>query len=425
MKVLNVLVRLLSVFALLAYPYIAQGFTNPCIEGDTTEVFYLNGVWNTRFEANHSLFLLKQAYQRDLEAKYPGQHFVFRLAYNRHEGLMRDIIETIGQKRNEINDPEVHQWTAAEYLILYMTVRRFVAWVPVPAQPIATTIEGYLAARMTAIQDASAFIQMARTSLLEGKRELWFAHSQGNMFAGQVVATLMGEYPRSIGMIGLASPAAAAYNNSPYFTAHDDRVINALRLVQNVLPSNIDNDLGVFNDSRDSTNHQFEASYFAVGLPSRPETDRVFYAYMENLEFPTSQANDGIITVTLTWGAQPDVDLHTYEPNGLHVYYSNRQGRSGYLDLDDTTSYGPEHYYVSCSTLEAGTYRIGVNYFSGYGPETALVQVKAGLSVRSFTIDLAAARGGSGDFSPVSVADIIVSGDATMGYGFDVRSAYD
>jgi uncharacterized protein YfaP (DUF2135 family) len=136
---------------------------------------------------------------------------------------------------------------------------------------------------------------------------------------------------------------------------------------------------------------------------------------------PNQIAQDGVITVTLTWGSQPDVDLHVFEPNGFHVYYSDPQGLSGYLDLDDISGYGPEHYFVECQDLEAGTYVVGVNYFYGITPESALVQIKAGSSIRSFPVSLSQPAGLDGDNSPMEVAEIVVSGNEFDGYGFEIR----
>jgi len=141
---------------------------------------------------------------------------------------------------------------------------------------------------------------------------------------------------------------------------------------------------------------------------------------MNGLAQPPQIIQDGIITAILTWGSQPDVDLHAFEPNGTHVFYGYKRGVSGYLDLDDTTSEGPEHYYVSCATLETGTYHFGVNYFYGFTPETAYVQIVAGTSVRSFTIPLATIAGPAGNATPVPVADVTVTGNATDGFAFSV-----
>lgn len=87
------------------------------------------------------------------------------------------------------------------------------------------------------------------------------------------------------------------------------------------------------------------------------------------------QAGAGI-TVKLTWGQYPsDLDSHLFAPNGSHVYYSSKGSLTGTpfanLDVDDTSSYGPE--VVTLSRLMVGTYRYQVHNYSGYnaGPITA------------------------------------------------------
>ncbi|MET0066220.1 MAG: hypothetical protein ABW076_07730 [Candidatus Thiodiazotropha sp.] len=393
-----------------------------CVTGDTTEIYYVNGVWNTVAQARGGRNLIKSAYKQSLQAQYPEQVFEFKLAYNYHSGKVGDLIEVIGQKLNEIDDPEANKLTPDQYYTLYMTAKDFDDAVPVTARPVSATIEEYMASRLTDAVDSAAHIQKYRTDLQEGKRILLIAHSQGNMFANQAVSSLMNEYSSSIGMIGVASPAAVTYNNSTYYTAHDDRVIDALRLLYDVLPSNIENDPGFFNDPRDFSNHQFYDSYFATGIASRSNIDTDVSNYMASLQFPSAELGSGAITVTLTWGSEPDVDLHVTEPNGTHVYYVNLQGVSGYLDLDDTTSYGPEHYYVSCETLETGTYSVGVNYYRGEGPETAQVQVTTGDgNTRTFSQSLTEAVGSSGNSSPISVSTINVSTDQNGVYIYQVN----
>ena len=96
-------------------------------------------------------------------------------------------------------------------------------------------------------------------------------------------------------------------------------------------------------------------------------------------------------------------------------------GIAGRLDVDDVYQYGPEHYTVSCNMLQAGTYRIGVNYYYGVLPETAQIQIVAGTSVRSFTRDLPAMLGQAGNDNPVPVADIVVTGDQQNGFTLDIR----
>lgn len=86
----------------------------------------------------------------------------------------------------------------------------------------------------------------------------------------------------------------------------------------------------------------------------------------------------GQFRVILTWGANPsDLDSHLTGPNTtansrFHVYYSDEaDGGLCKLDVDDTTSYGPET--VTCpatntsGSLRPGVYRYGVHHYSGSG----------------------------------------------------------
>ncbi len=102
-----------------------------------------------------------------------------------------------------------------------------------------------------------------------------------------------------------------------------------------------------------------------------------------------STATPSAFSATLTWTIDTsDVDLYVQEPNGSGsgqqgdiVYYSHRRGSSQanpYLDLDNTSGLGPEHYIArngmvtrysngtSASGI-TGTYRLGVHYYADRG----------------------------------------------------------
>jgi len=81
------------------------------------------------------------------------------------------------------------------------------------------------------------------------------------------------------------------------------------------------------------------------------------------------QAGAGL-TMKLTWGARPsDLDSYLNAPSGAQVYYSSRgslvAAPFANLDVDDTSSYGPE--VVTISRLMVGTYTYFVRNYSGYG----------------------------------------------------------
>ena len=89
----------------------------------------------------------------------------------------------------------------------------------------------------------------------------------------------------------------------------------------------------------------------------------------------TGGLTSGQFRVILNWGADPaDLDSHMTGPNAdgsrWHVYYADKSsgGICG-LDVDDTSSYGPET--VTCpatgtgASLPNGVYRYSVHHYSG------------------------------------------------------------
>jgi len=85
----------------------------------------------------------------------------------------------------------------------------------------------------------------------------------------------------------------------------------------------------------------------------------------------------GEFRVVLTWGENPyDLDSHLTGPSSstdsssrFHVYYSSKVHDVASLDVDDTSSYGPETITVSppsgSTTLRPGIYRYSVHHYAG------------------------------------------------------------
>jgi len=88
------------------------------------------------------------------------------------------------------------------------------------------------------------------------------------------------------------------------------------------------------------------------------------------------------VRAVLTWGENPrDLDSHLTGPssassgsltdttNRFHMYYSARTQDVAVLDVDDTSSFGPETTTISPpsgrTTLRAGLYRYSVHHYSG------------------------------------------------------------
>jgi uncharacterized protein YfaP (DUF2135 family) len=57
----------------------------------------------------------------------------------------------------------------------------------------------------------------------------------------------------------------------------------------------------------------------------------------------------------MTWSIAADMDIYVYEPDGNRVYFLRKSGM-GTLDRDDYAGTGPEHYFLKCDRITAGTY---------------------------------------------------------------------
>lgn len=429
-------------------------------DGNVTNIYFSNGVSNTRAEARASRNVLGISYLPWLQNTYPNERFLFGVAYNPTDGIWNDVKETLVQRNPGV--PEFAQMTSGQLMAIAQMSRARLAKLqdkisqlqeqddaflktlgisnPVTeraAAPNFTLIrlaeeESY--AMQDELSNINRFLslvgtneaqqQLYRGNLLAGERVLIIAHSQGNLFSNDNVKTLIAEYPDfagSIGIVGVATPAKETVNASEYVTAYDDRVIDALRAKSfwDVLPANIENDNTVVpyvygDDPREVSNHEFVQSYFNDILPSRVDIDRQLRRLLQVLVHPATTVGSGAIRATLEWGVERDIDLHVYEPapENTHVYYSQKQGLSGYLDLDDRNQYGPENYYVPCDQLRAGTYRFGVQYYAGTNPENVRLQLTTSNGqLTSATRLLSQAVGHAGDQTP----QILITLDVEIG----------
>lgn len=79
--------------------------------------------------------------------------------------------------------------------------------------------------------------------------------------------------------------------------------------------------------------------------------------------------------VTLTWNSLADMDLHIIEPSGTHVSWSRRQGITVRLEADNTTGFGPETAVVDVLGAARGVYQVFVVHYRGDFPTTSTVAV--------------------------------------------------
>ncbi len=261
-----------------------------------------------------------------------------------------------------------------------------------------------------------------KTKIAEGKKVLLVAHSQGNLFGNQAYSLLNSRERQSFGMVSVSNVDNNVLGaDSPYTTLKTDRVILALIAAQIVLPTkpmtpNTEN----LVESEDSMSHYFIQSYMADGSNSENQITQQVIGALGTLVTPPQIVESGVITVSLTWGSAPDIDLHVYEPNGMQVSWYNLQGYSGTLDRDDRSAFGPEHYTVpSCETLERGVYHIALDYYKGDYPEVAKIQIEAGLLIRTYEVPMPADYYGSANY-PELIANVLVKSGENGGYDFEI-----
>jgi len=398
------------VLCLFISSFSAQAAVQPFCQETKYVLVFGNGVWTKFIDAYNDKKKLEQVIKAQLP---PDRRAVFRsdLAYDNTQGKLEDLLEATRQAIN------------SDYHLFW---RILAGLIPMPQAILdAVKAQGPLITPcVVPAADLANHIAMYKREILEGNIVTVVVHSQGNFFVNEAFAQLTPDEHTSLGVVGVADPDFFVAGGGPYTTSGNDLVILAITAVESAAGSAFlpppPNTIAL-PSLTDLSGHFFTASYMKDDSASRAKIIQDTLNTFNRLTPRSNPAKQGAIVATLTCGAEPDVDLHAFQPRGSHVYYASKQGASGSLDVDDVTGFGPEHYTVPCGTLQTGTYTIGVNYFNGTGPELAHVQVSAGQnSNRGFDIPPAVADGAAGDPSPIPVTTVNVQGDSTAGFQFSI-----
>jgi len=399
----------LLIVCLLGGMLVAETCAASICETKEAVIFFGNGVKSLKRDARDSIALI----EKRLKAELLPEEFKtleFDIAYNGTHTLPLDLLESVIQLltgniskfwRYFFGLDPIPEWFAENFILL----------------------AGMLDESSLLTTDSLAkHVNTYKTVIAEGKKVILVAHSQGNLFGNQSYNLLESRERQSFGMVSVANVDNNVLEaDSPYTTLKTDKVIQALIAVQLGLPTspmrpNTEN----FPAADNFWGHSFIDSYMVEGSISAAQITGDITAALGNLATPYQVVEPGVITVSLTWGPEPDVDLHVNEPNGMHVYWDNMHGLSGALDRDDRSGWGPEHYHVaSCNTLEEGIYTIALDYFKGSNPEVATLQIQAGRLIRTYEIPMASEYYGSSG-SPEVVANLLVKPGVNSGFEFEI-----
>ncbi|CAH7155975.1 conserved exported hypothetical protein [Vibrio chagasii] len=352
-------------------------------------VAFFNGVNTTPSGANRAKEELKRIHG---EKSVTGDSIQYEVFYNYTDGF-EDFVETFEQRLLEQD-----RILEGRYELFFEIMRGDGPWWSSIIEAASSTAALYEAIgdkfRADTIQSLTSLMGNPPTTanysehqakidnwVLKGFKLLFVAHSQGNLFANaayEYTTTKVNEDSVKVVHVAPASPSL----NGEHTLADLDLVINGLRLVGSV-PNITDNIPGYLfrpsgvNGSKDILGHGFIEIYINQKLDISNRVSTQINDALNTLTAPPAEASQGFFTAQLTWDGKGDADLHVTEPSGEHVYYSNKQGSSGYLDVDNTREYGPEHYFSSCdpASLKTGLYSVSVANFSRANGRLATVQI--------------------------------------------------
>lgn len=442
---------LLVSFAVLVSPAASgRGFVEKaptCVEPDSVVGFF-NGVWNGESDAGHSLAKLEE----ELESAGPVSRSVrYELFYNQTGTLvgasaLQDLAEVFIQRADDFDGSGV---LSQRWELLWDAIRRprnswleRVITVAPTARGFFEALFGWIDTRIAA-ELAQAFsaapteadYRVHGTRLralgIEGKKLLLVGHSQGNLFVNRAYDLVSSEFGHA-GVSTIHIAPASPTVRGPYWLANIDAVINSLRAhgsrwfasgagIQSitVLPNNI----VLPRSGVDHSGHKLVETYLD---PQRPARDLIIGAArsaLQALVAPITSGAHGLFSVTLTWDRAGDLDLHTIEPDGAHVYYEALVSPSGFLDYDNIVGYGPEHYYARCHGAREGVYRFGVNHYQGATGALATVQVASERDGELATrvLHIGEERGPAGNSQPALVVTVTVGRDSAGGLSVSAR----
>jgi hypothetical protein len=375
-----------------------------------TVVYFGNGINTPRYKAKYH----KDLVSRRLKDSLPPDEYKllqFEVSYNESSDLTIDLLEAIIQDL---------QTDYSRFWRILGGIGIMPDWFADIMNEIAAAVDRVALVTTDSLADQ---VNDYNKQIKEGKMVLLVAHSQGNFFGNQAYGVLNSTAKQSFGIVSVANPDSIIADGGPYTTLEEDKVIEYIGLVKDLLGLQVPKRPNLTNspvELPDERGHSFINAYMVEGSNSDQKITSDMLSVLDNLTKPYKRLEPGVITVTLIWEGATDIDLHVFEPYGSHVYWEAGQGFSGFLDRDDRSGYGPEHYTVpSCDTLQFGTYEIGLDYFKGDYPEVAHVQVEAGLKVRFFEVPMPSEYYGSPSY-PVILARVRLVQAENGGYEFQI-----
>ncbi len=293
---------------------------------------FFNGVNTTDEEADEAL----RKFQHKYGDKTPnGETIKYELFYNQTEGL-RDFAETFEQRLQEQEGI-----LAGRFELFWEALNGGGSWWDAITEAIPSTAS-ILADYLTWVEDKTlelltSWIETPSTLpdyaqhqaqvvtwVQEGRKMLFVAHSQGNLFVNKAYDyALTQTNANSVEVIHIA-PASPTVNG-PHVLADGDLVIDKLlrwfagdvpKVTDNI-PAWSDRPAGINNET-DLLGHGLLEIYLNPHLTTANRIDEYIKAALESLTVSPSENSGNLFMATLLWDGFGDVDLHALVPDPEH-----------------------------------------------------------------------------------------------------------
>lgn len=395
-------VLLLAVIT-LSFPFGSSATELSC--GHVLNVFYGNGMLSKQRETDESLESLIEAVTNKAKDTSFEAELKFNTAGNPTHNI-GDFFESVDQK---LNVEESQLW-------LYLSG---IEAMPDEMKEILTNLATKsIEISYDAQPELRNHVSIYDAALLEGNKVIVVSHSQGNLFANQAYNHIHPQYRDAWGMVAVANPASYVADGGPNTTITEDLVMYFTLGSMEANFSNFDT-----LNANDWSGHRFVESYMVENTLARGKIVEDVFVVEEGLQVAPEVLGGSAIHVALSWKEHIDLDLITFEPDGTHVYYANREGNFGLLHGDalNDAEKKIEHYSVPCTNTAEGEFQFGVNYFAGYYPDTATMVVKTQGETRTRTIYLENKVGSVGNKTPSIVfeLDVIENEDGELSYNIE------
>jgi hypothetical protein len=315
-------------------------------------------------------------------------------AYNKKDGVLSDIWETLRQKVNEF--PDLTEAEFAQIAQDYSVERQ-------------GTREFQKAIKKLRFEKAKSFgnVSLADPSMAEIRAKIdeftQFAppvallpHSQGNLYAQGVYNHLIQTrlYPSyNVGVFGIATPGDyVPGSNGKYVTSNQDGVIGLLRLFfWNVLPGNVD----ISSNANDWLGHNLIKIYLDPTLEALQLIQAGIKALVQPFEAYTNEAKaTGVLFAgpATTQQYNDKIGLWIQEPTGQITPFSPKnQGlftTQGGFSVPGTNSVVFGAYYeLLCNKMKAGQYTVFTNDEIMRSNETANLDIAFKLYANGVKVD--------------------------------------